>query len=76
MWCGDIVDSSDEEDAKDLAAKNPDKPFFKCSQLSDNCIIFMYNPNKRKKTDKKSTRDRIAGILNRSLNIVNEDAVE
>jgi hypothetical protein len=52
-----VVDSSDEEEANKAAATatalhEPDKMYYKCSQLSDNCILFMYNPNKQRKEKK------------------------
>ena len=35
----------------------------------------MYNPNKRNKKQKKSTRERISNILNRSLDMAPEQKI-
>ena len=46
LWCGDIVDSSDEEEA--YMNTSPKKEFYRCTQESDACIIYFHNPNRRK----------------------------
>lgn len=43
-----MVDSSDEEE-KNANAKLGGQVYYKCTQESDTCIIFYYNPNLDKK---------------------------
>lgn len=44
LWCGDVVDSSDEEE-KNANAKTGQEIYYKCTQESDACIIYFHNPN-------------------------------
>ena len=47
LWCGDVVDSSDEEE-KNANAKLG-QVYYKCTQESDACIIYFHNPNRASK---------------------------
>ena len=60
LWCGDVVASSDEEEANKNCRNG--EIYYKCTQESDNCIIFFKRPAP-KHMRKKSILDQLKNAI-------------